>query len=347
MVKVAIVGAGVMGSALAIPPADSGCRIALCGTEFDRTAIDRILADRWHPALQMALPEAVQAYHVEDIGESLDGARILVIGVISGAIRPITRMLGPFLAPGMTIVNVAKGLEVAENGSLRTLPEAVRESLPERLRDQIAVVAIAGPCKALELAARHPTSVVFAGENAESLEQCVKVFATSYYRIELTSDVRGVEVSAALKNGYAIGMGICDGLERSAKGTMDNLRAAVFNRAVAEMVEVARTVGGRPESAYGLAGLGDLFVTLRQGRNLTLGQLLGSGLSFAEAMKKMQGATVEGVESVRLAHLALKSILPGTELQKRLPLLDALHGIMFRQAPVSKVVDSFCTPVIV
>lgn len=338
-----------MGSALTIPLSDNGHQVALCGTEFDRAVINRLLEDRWHQATKMHLPPSVRPLHIEALGEAVQGAQVVVLGVISGAVGKMTEKVVPFLSPGAAIVNVAKGLEVTESGHLRTLPQIIADSLPEDLVAQVAVVAIGGPSKALELADRRPTCVVFASEREESLRPCAQIFATDYYHIQLTSDVQGLEVCAAVKNGYAIGVGMCDGLAKSTEATatastMDNLRSAVFNQAVHEMAALTQLLGGQAETAYGLGGLGDLYVTCRQGRNLTLGQLLGEGLSFDEARQAMKGATVEGIEAIRVVHQALETRMEQRELPEWFPLLDCLQAVLFRQAPVSLPLERFFGP---
>ncbi len=355
MAKVAIVGAGVMGSALTIPLSDNGHQVALCGTEFDRAVIDRLLEDGWHPAMKMHLPPSIRPFHVEDLGEAVQGAQVVVLGVISKAVGKMTEKIAPFLSPGTAIVNVAKGLEVMESGHLRTLPQIIADSLPDpgARHLKVAVVAIGGPSKALELADRRPTCVIFASEQEESLRRCTRFFATDYYHVQLTSDIRGLEVCAAVKNGYAIGVGMCDGLAKSTAATaaasttantMDNLRSAVFNQAVHEMAALTQLLGGRPETAYGLGGLGDLYVTCQQGRNLTLGQLLGEGLSFDEARAAMKGATVEGIEAIGVVHRALAARVEQGELQGRFPLLDSIQAVLFRGASVSLPLERFFGP---
>jgi glycerol-3-phosphate dehydrogenase (NAD(P)+) len=181
--------------------------------------------------------------------------------------------------------------------------------------------------------------VVFASSDEPVLQRCRAAFATSYYLVQLSTDVHGVELCAAAKNGYAIGLGICDGIDAVGEGTHDNLRAAVFTQAVSEMAGIALRSGGRPETVCGLAGLGDLFVTYWQGRNQTLGRLLGQGLAFGDASAQIKGATVEGVEAVRQIHRGLQAVVPGQRLVQEFPLLDAIHAVLFRQAPVSVMVQ--------
>jgi glycerol-3-phosphate dehydrogenase (NAD(P)+) len=339
MERVAIIGAGVMGSALAFPLTDNGCAIALCGTAFDRAVIAILRKNRWHPALQMHLPDSVEPHDIDDIDKVLEGASILILGVVSEAVGEMVRQVAPRLAAGGCIVNVAKGVEAAPDGRLRILPEIILRSLSDARKTDTGIVAVAGPCKALELAARRPTQVVFASSDEQGLQRCRAAFATSYYRVQLSADVQGVELCAAAKNGYAIGLEICDGIDAVGEGTHDNLRAAVFTQAVAEMAGLAVRSGGRPETACGLAGLGDLFVTYRQGRNQTLGRLLGQGLAFGDASAQMKGATVEGVEAVRQIHRALQAVVPDQGLVQEFPLLDAIHTILFRQASASTMVQ--------
>lgn len=344
MAKVAIVGAGVMGSALVIPLSDNGHQVALCGTEFDRATIDRCLEERWHPALKAHLPPSVRPFHIEDLAEALREAEVVVIAVISKAVGRMAEKIGPFLPAERIIVNVAKGLEVDEGGQIRILPQVIRDSLPHEHSWRVPIVVVGGPAKALELAARRQTFELFASEHEEALRHCVEIFSTSYYHIRMTSDVVGLEICAAMKNGYAIAMGICDGQERaflSGEATMDNLRSAVFAQAMHEMAELTKLFGGQEETACGLGGLGDFYVTCRQGRNLTLGQLIGEGYPFCEAIEMMKGTSVEGVEAVQAMHRALSFRLKAEKVRERFPLLDYLYNSLSEKLPPSLPLELF------
>lgn len=341
MERVTIVGAGVMGSALSFPLRDNGCQVALCGTSYDGPILARLKETGLHPALGMALPAGVKVFPFEEIEEALNRASLVVLAVLSVGIEGIVRCAGPHLAPGACLVNIAKGVETGETGRLRTLPEVARKALPLPRQADTPIVAVAGPCKALELALRRATQVVFASEEETALPRCRGAFATPYYRVDLSPDLQGVEVCAAAKNGYAIGLGMCDGIDATEEGTHDNLRAAVFTRAVGELAELAGLFGGRPETAWGPAGLGDLFVTYRQGRNQTLGALLGRGIPAGEALNRMKGATVEGVDAVRQIHRALAPALGQEDPAKRFPLLDGIHGVLFRDSPVRGMLERF------
>ena len=129
-----------------------------------------------------------------------------------------------------------------------------------------------------------------------------EIFSTPVYRVETTDDVIGLEVAAAMKNAYAIALGIGDGLEQSTGRAHHNLRAALFPRAVAEMVALAAMMGGRAETVTGLAGGGDLQVTITSGRNRLLGERIGLGEAPAEAIRALSasGTTVEGYSAARL-----------------------------------------------
>jgi glycerol-3-phosphate dehydrogenase (NAD(P)+) len=171
------------------------------------------------------------------------------------------------------------------------------------MRERESIVVIGGPCKANEVGSGRPTAVVFGAAQREAAEQARAVFQTAWYRIEVTDDVAGVEISAALKNVYAIALGVCQGLAGESGEPWHDLQAAVFAQAAREMAAVAVAVGGRAETAAGLAGVGDLEVTGLSGRNRIYGERIGRGEKPEQALQAMQdaGQTVEGVPAADLA----------------------------------------------
>jgi len=260
MSTVTIVGAGLMGTAVAWPLADNGHEVRLVGTHLDAEIIASCLDRRYHPRLRRILPDSVQPFYIEQLAEALDGAEVIVSGVNSLGVHWIGRTLGPLLWPGATIIAVTKGLEATSGGMIRILPDVLREELPAGLQDKVTLAAIGGPCIAGELAGRRPTCVVFTSHDEPALARLRAVFSTGYYHIWLSTDVVGVEVCAALKNAYTVAVGLALGaLERDggvdqAGAGMHNLAAALFGVSAAEMTRLVTLMGGRPEKVFGLPG---------------------------------------------------------------------------------------------
>jgi glycerol-3-phosphate dehydrogenase (NAD(P)+) len=214
MAIVTIVGAGLMGTATAWPLVDNRHQVRLVGTHLDRDIIQSCLDYSHHPRLKRNLPEGVQPYFLEDIAEALAGADIVVSGVNSSGVHWIGRTLAPHLKSDQLIIAVTKGLEVAENGEILTLPEILRSELPSDIRQVVKLAAIGGPCIAGELAGRRQSCVVFGCADAPALERLAKTFHTPYYHIWTTHDLFSLEVSAALKNAYTLGVGLVSLLEQ-------------------------------------------------------------------------------------------------------------------------------------
>jgi hypothetical protein len=158
---VAIVGAGLMGTAVAYPLADNGHTVRLVGTHLDGDIIQGCREHRYHQRLKREIPSVVQPYYVEQIAQALDGVDIIVSGVNSLGVRWIGQTIGPYLRAGQLIIAVTKGVEAAENGDLIILPDVLARELPVDIRDQVSLAAIGGPCIAGELAGRRQGCVIF------------------------------------------------------------------------------------------------------------------------------------------------------------------------------------------
>jgi glycerol-3-phosphate dehydrogenase (NAD(P)+) len=239
-----------MGTATAYPLADNGHEVRLVGTHLDGDIIESCLETRYHPKLERELPLSVQPYYVDDVAKALDGVDVIVSGVNSMGVHWIGQTIGPYLRPGQLVIAVTKGLEAAENGDLLILPDVLKSELPEDVRDRVTLAAIGGPCIAGELAGRRQSCVVFGSRDADAVERLAAVFRTPYYHVWTTTDLLGLELCAALKNGYTLGVGMAAGLLERAGGVdaarahMHNLAAALFAQACTEMDRMLRVMGG-------------------------------------------------------------------------------------------------------
>lgn len=341
MARIAIVGAGLMGTAVTWPLADNGHEVRLVGTHLDAAIIRSCLEDRFHPRLRRRLPDGVAPYYVEQVAEALDGADVVVSGVNSLGVCWIGRTLGPLLRPGATIIAVTKGLEATPGGDLRILPDVLRDELPPALRDRVTISAIGGPCIAGELAGRRHSCVVFAGGDSGALMRLRSLFSTDYYHIWTSTDLVGVEACAALKNAYTLAVGLAAGfLERAggpdeAGAHMHNLAAALFGASAHEMVRIVGLMGGGTENVAWLPGTGDQYVTCAGGRTIRLGRLLGAGLTYAKAVEEMAGETLEGAYVVQQMARILPAWQSGGRIGRdELPILRMLAAVIVEGAPV-------------
>ena len=347
MTTVSILGSGVMATALTFPLSDNGHEVRLVGTHLDRDIIDSIKETGVHPGLDLQIPETVRAYHLEDAEEAFEGAEVAMSGVNSFGVRWAGGQLSSLLQPGMRVLSIAKGLEATESGDLRILPEVLAEEVPEGLREQISWSAIAGPSIAGEVAVRRDTCVVFAGRDAGVLEEMSGLFRTPYYHVWTSTDFIGVEVCAAAKNCYALGAGFMEGLldregESEARYRNYDYGAALFGQAARELGRFMELLGGDPETPYGLAGVGDMFVTSMGGRNVKVGRLVGSGLRFSEARERMPGVTLEGAAAIEVIGGALPKLTDrGIIGPEDFPLMRHLHSVVGLDEPLDMPWSTF------
>ncbi len=339
MTTIAILGSGVMGSALTFPLADNGHDVRLVGTHLDQDVIDAIRVTGVHPGLKRKLPEPVRPYQVEEIEAAFDGAEIIVSGVNSLGVRWAGQRIATLLEPDMLVIAIAKGMAAGDDGDLRILPDVLAEQVPPELRSHIPWAAIGGPSIAGEVAARRDTCVVFTGHEQAALDRLAATFRTGWYHVWTSTDLVGVEVSAAMKNCYAVGIGFAEGvLERLGQGDSPdrnhNYAAALFAQGAAETGQMVRLLGGRSETPHGLAGVGDLFVTSTGGRNVRVGRLVGSGLHFSDARARLGDVTLEGVAAIQVIGGALRKLTDrGVIGSEDFPLMRHLHAVVSQDQP--------------
>ncbi|MCX7786851.1 MAG: glycerol-3-phosphate dehydrogenase [Spirochaetes bacterium] len=303
--KIAIIGAGYMGAAFSWPLRDNGHEVNLVGTHLDGEIIHACETTRIHPKLKRPLPEGTRVFPLSRIDEALEGVEVIVSGVNSFGIPWIAEILTPRVRSIHKILSLTKGLDITSEGRVRHLLQVITENFPEDRKREVPVAAIGGPCIAGELAGRRQTCVVFGAEDPTVGTFFKKTCETNYYHIWTTTDIFSLEVSVALKNAYALGVGIAYGMLDQQGGmdqsnaSMHNLASAMFAEGTWEIAQFLKRTGGNPEFAYTLPGAGDLYVTTMGGRSVRMGRLLGEGYSFQEALEQMKGETLEAVEIIR------------------------------------------------
>jgi glycerol-3-phosphate dehydrogenase (NAD(P)+) len=347
MTTVAILGSGVMGSALAVPLVDNGHEVRLVGTHLDREIIDSVKTGGVHPGLDEPLPPSVRAYQLEEAPDAFAGAEIVLSGVNSFGVHWASEQLARLLPDAALVIAIAKGLEAGEDGELRILPEVLTECWSEEQRAGHCVCAITGPSIAGEVAVRRETCVVFAGRDERALDRLAAAFRSDTYRVWTSIDLVGCEVCAALKNCYALAIGFAEGV-LEARGASDrpdrmhNYEAALFAQGVVEMRRMVELLGGRPETADWLPGVGDMYVTSTGGRNVRVGKLLGTGMPFDEASAKLGNPTLEGAAAIREIGEALSKLTDrGLVGPEEFPLLRHLYEVIALERPIEMPWGSF------
>lgn len=330
MARLAILGAGDMGTALTTPLAQNGHDVRLWGTPLDDEIVRALRGGLPHPRLGIALPPGAHVFAATEAEAALAGVEVVVVAVTSDGVRPVVSSLAPLLAKVPIVVTVAKGFAAGQhNDEVLLLPEVIATATAS------PIIGVGGPSKANEVARGIPTAVVFAGER-EAAARCRELFATTTYKVETSDDLTGVEIAAAMKNAYAIALGVTDGLEQATGVPHHNLRAALFPQAVAEIGRLAEAGGGRRDTAAGLAGSGDLQVTITSGRNRRLGERIGQGIPGAAAASALraEGVTVEGYAAADFGYrLAQGLSARKSESSLDLPLLHGLWSILYENAP--------------
>lgn len=333
MARVAILGAGFMGSALTVPASDNGHEVALWGTHLDGDLIASVRGGRPHPKLGLMLAPAVKTFVADELEAALRGADLVINAVTSDGAGPVLRRAAPFLRPQVPVLTVSKGL-AESRGRVVTLSRAIAAAARLRL------VTVGGPSKALELARRVPTSVIYASPDAAARRRARRWLETPYYRIGESSDQRGLEMCSALKNAYAIAIGLCDGLVQAGRAeAMYNTKSALFTQALAEISRLARTVRARPETVYGLGAAGDLHVTGMAGRNRVFGELRGSGRPTAEVVETLR-ARDELTEGYAAIHWCWR--YARERALRDVPLLRALYRIVYEEQDAERELRAAC-----
>jgi len=304
MKKIIIIGAGAMGSAFAVPCLENKNDVTLVGTHLEDELIKRIKSNNnFHPALKMELPSKLKVEKFEKLSTILEsGVDIIVSGVSSIGIEWFVKQIAKDYKKNMPVILLTKGLAIEEN-ELITLSDKIKKLLKEKDHTEINISAIKGPCLAVGLANKMRTGTVIANPDIKETELLKKIISTNYYSTEISDDLTGVELSSAIKNIYSMLIGASEGLSNS-KAPKEiqskyylNTSASLIHRSISEMVEFVSHYGGKAETVYGLAGLGDLYVSVIGGRNSLMGKYLGEGYLYKDAKKKfMKNITVEGAQ---------------------------------------------------
>jgi glycerol-3-phosphate dehydrogenase (NAD(P)+) len=325
--RVAVFGAGTMGTAIAMHAARRGLDTTLWASHHDLKAYAALREDRRHPLLPEHVPERVRICGPNELDEAADGAEVAVLGANSHGARSLARLVKGHLGSVRSVISVAKGLEPETH--LR-ISQVYEEELPGA-----RVIAIGGPCLASELAEGLPTAGVWAAATRKEAEEVGARFADRRYQIGFTDDVVGLELCATMKNVAAIGLGMLDGIGSPTGRDFKNAKAALFMRAAHELVELVTAAGGRSETAFGLAGVGDQLVTSLGGRNRLYGELVGAGDPPEDTLAELEGRglTVEGVDATReVRRLAAEHGLV-------LPVHTAIHRVLFEDAAPEEILE--------
>lgn len=313
--KIAVLGAGSWGIALAKLLHDNNHQVTVWSALKDE--IDMLNREHEHidKLKGVKLPEDM--IFTTDLNDAVTDSKILVMAVPSVFVRSTSKTLKEFYKEGQIIVNVSKGIEEA---TLHTMSNIIEEEIPGS-----TVAVLSGPSHAEEVGRGIPTTIVVGAKKREVAEIVQEAFMSPVFRVYTSPDVLGIEIGAALKNVIALAAGIADGL-----GYGDNTKAALITRGMAEISRLGVAMGGKPETFYGLSGIGDLIVTCASmhSRNRRAGILIGKGYTAKEAMDEVK-MVVEGVYSAK----AGKKLSEQYNIE--MPIVEKVNEILFDNLPAA------------
>lgn len=316
--RIAIVGAGSWGTALAVVAARAGHEVVLWSR--DAEIVNSINEDRINSRYltAIAIPGRVSA--TNNIDDALDNAALVLLAAPSHAARQLLTKMTPELDDDAIIVSVSKGIEV-ESG--KRISEIVKEVAGSR-----AFVCLSGPSFAKEVVEGSPTAVVAASKDAGAARTVQNDLSFENLRIYTNTDVIGTELGGSVKNVMAIAAGMTTGL-----GLGANSVAALITRGLAEITRLARREGAQVETLMGLAGLGDLVLTCtgQLSRNRFVGEQLGKGIALDEIVAGMN-EVAEGIKTTR----AVKQLADRAGLE--MPITNEVNAVLYEGKPVRAAV---------
>jgi glycerol-3-phosphate dehydrogenase (NAD(P)+) len=317
MSRIAVVGAGSWGTALAMVLARRGGHNVTMWSHTQRVAeaIQQTHENRFYlPGL--SIPETVRA--TTDLKEAVGEAEILIVAVPSQHLRSVCVAMSPLLTRNQVIVNAAKGIE---DGTCLRMTQVIAEVLAQE-NLHLPCGVLSGPSFAQEVGSGSPTAITIASCDPAISTRVQEEFASPTLRLYTNDDVVGVELGGALKNVIAIAAGATHGL-----GLGHNSVAALVTRGIAEMTRLAVACGGKRETLAGLAGLGDLVLTCTGAlsRNRHVGLELGSGRHLPDILADMHGKVAEGV---RTTHAALGL---AHQLSVEMPITEQVAAVLNEQ----------------
>ena len=323
MKKIAVVGAGSWGTALAVMLEQDGHDVTMWARNIE--AVENMKKTREN---KQYLPGVILGENIEitsDAKKAISEKEIIISAVPSRAVRETMTKFADLFQKNAIIVNVAKGLEQT---SLLRLSEVIKQCVPH-----CHACVLSGPSHAEEVGRCIPTACVIATEENDIAKMIQKEFMNPNFRLYTNHDVIGVEIGAALKNIMALAAGMSDGL-----GFGDNTKAALMTRGMTEMTRLGIAMGGKAETFAGLSGIGDLIVTCTSmhSRNRRAGILLGQGKSLGETLAEVK-MVVEGINTVQAA----------CELAKKyhvsMPITEEINQVLFYGKNVREAVLQLMT----
>jgi glycerol-3-phosphate dehydrogenase (NAD(P)+) len=321
MPRIAVLGGGAWGTALANLAARAGAEVTLWARDPGHVA--EMAATGFNARRLPGIPLMTQVTPTADLA-AIAGANMVLFAVPAQSIRAAALQARPHMAPNIPVVVCAKGIERATG---LFMSDVIGETLP----DQPPAI-LSGPSFAEDVARGMPTAVTLAARDESTAERLAAALAAPWFRLYHSADIRGVEIGGATKNVIAIASGIAAG-----RGLGLSAGAALLARGFAELSRFGLAKGARAGTLSGLSGLGDLVLTCgsRQSRNFSLGYALGEGLSLEDARAKV--GTAEGSYTCTiLCALAAEAAID-------MPIANAVDAVLTGRASVEDMINALLT----
>lgn len=311
--KVAVIGAGAWGTALANLLAENEHEVTLWAYEPDVVEGINNHAENRRFLAGVPLHRGLRASGLMD--QVVEGAALAVFVAPSHVLRGVAASAKRVMPEGIPLVVATKGIDRDHHG---LMTDVVNEEIPGH-----PIVALSGPSFALEVANHLPTAIVAASTDEDAAKMVQGALSTSAFRVYTQTDVTGVELGGALKNVMAVATGIADGLQLGF-----NARAALITRGLAEMTRLGVKLGADPQTFAGLAGMGDLVLTCTGSlsRNRSVGLEIGRGATLSEVLAGRE-TVAEGVTTTETAKALADKL--GVEM----PIVNAVHRVLFEKQP--------------
>lgn len=310
--RITVLGGGSFGTAMANIASRNGCDTIMWIRDADtaREIQQSRVNVRYLPDFTIDENLTITA----DLAQAIQNRDIILVAIPSHSFRHVLKQIAPMLS-GQVVVSLTKGIE---KDSFNLMSDIIRQELPE-----VAYGVLSGPNLAKEIMQGMPAGTVIASASAQVRQAVQTALHSPLFRVFASDDVHGVELAGALKNIYAVAMGM-----GVAYNIGENSKSMLITRALAEMSRFAVQMGANPLTFLGLSGVGDLFATCNSplSRNYQVGYALGQGKTLTEAVQAL-GQTAEGINTI----VQVKA--KAEELDIYMPITTALYDVIFNQAP--------------
>lgn len=316
--KITIVGLGAFGIALARVFHENDNKVCMYSKFQEEIDIVSLKRENLNVLPGVKIPKEIEISN--DLEKSMEKAKLIILAVPMLAVRDTAKMIAKYLTEEQVVCIVSKGIEP---GSNKLMNQVVFEETGSQ-----NICMLAGPSFAIETYHENELGFVVASDSLTA-QACVKVcLENERIAVNVTKDIEGVQLAGATKNIFAIILGMLDGMKKS-----DSTRAAILTCLVNDMRIIIEILGGKPQTVFSYAGIGDLLLTCMssKSRNYTFGKLLGEGCTKEEAMAKMKTNTIEGLYSLESLYQLLKNV------EVEIKSVEMIYNVIYENIKVENV----------